>query len=241
VALRTADPRISRATTLAPAVPPEVVRAFNPLERAVATEQGRDELELARGTSSGLSSRAFDTMFRGEQPVRASAPRRLAPFTLDALEKPVLADHAETARESAGRLAFEKPRHSWLGRGATDPFQAAENRLRRRGVALRLGRAHDPVFLGGGVNPIDYANGLETPDRGRRWVNQRSARPGTPTPVLEAPDDVVSTGKGDSPAALGRGTVDGQDEAAAAGGASSHGLNAAFLAGAVFVAWLVLR
>jgi len=238
--LRTADPRTARATTARTATPPELLRAFNPSGRAVATEGQGDDRDLAQPSGAGQS---FDRLLRGEQPVRANAPRPLSRHTVAATWAAELPTQADLARQGAARLQLEKPTHSWIPYGSTDPYTAAVNRRLKRKVAVQLGRADRPVLLAGGPNPIDLANGLVGRERGLVHVNQRTARPGTPGEVFNAPDELVGGSKGETPAALGRGTVDGQPQAQAAGGGGGGcGFERiAFLAGAVFVAWLALK
>lgn len=254
------DRKVGLATTRPVHPPDQVARAVAVAGRGPLTENMHAKavpLGRAEKAPPVVVSEAVQRVLRTEEPVRAGISPKLNPVTRAMVAPPSVKDKATTLLESVRRDKPEAPNHAHLGaRPATTPRQAAENRTLRKRVAIARGAPRRPAHLGTGVSPTDLANGVTTPRRGFWTVNRKPARTGTPQAVLEAPqselpvlETIASAGvtRAPVPAVLSpvlpeETSTAGQDTPAAEAAAPGEGAGRLlFLAGAVFVAWLVLR
>lgn len=246
-----------------PLVPASIAK---PLPRSVGIGAGTDPERPAPATPEpALAAPSIAP----ELPIRRLAPRRRADATTAAIGPPRPPSLSERLASSTRPDGPETPTHSYLARSgaATSPLAAARNRSLRKHAAILRGRRGPRVSLGVGVSPTDLANGLQTPERGR-WFRGRKALPaGTPQPIREAPLDelpisltppatssdptssapfaaAAATLTGPGFGTSGVSTIDAEQAAAPEETSSTdpgEGLGRfAFLAGAVFVAWMVL-
>lgn len=261
------DRRAAQATTR-PAHPPEqLVRAATVPGRGPVTETLNAKLSpLARRAEAAAPPPRSQQVLRPEQPVRAHVPPKLSPSTVAATTaapvRPMAAQLLERAREAAP----ETPTHDYL-EPATSPAMAAANRRRRKRTAIERGRGR-PVSLGAaGPSATDLANGVQTPLRGAWTINGKAAPAGTPIAVREAPIDElpVLTASSSSPVPETAAVVKSKlsplgisqpwsdvdvstlgaeplpvAPASPTDGPGEGAGRLVFLAGALFVAWLVL-
>lgn len=254
------------ARTEAPANLPLTPATFaKPLAAAGGT--GVSVAPGPEGSSPVLTVGTVEKMLEPELPVRRWAPRRLAHETRAMIAAPLASTLRQRVPNVPPPV--DVPTHGYLARTgpATTPAMAAHNRTLRKGAAIDRGRLGPKLRLGIGVSPTDLANGLVSPHRGT-WARTGHRLPiGTPQAVAEAPVNElpirltpapVSSGPTSSAAAGAPETTFGPgfdassaapsfeseapagSDAAAEEGAGEGLGRLVFLAGALFVAWMVL-
>lgn len=125
---------------------------------------------------------------------------------------------------------------------AKNPAEAERNRRFHRARIVEQGAPQTRVVLAAGPRPIDIANGLVTPDRAVATMTTLPFKPGASLAAIQAPPDVAPAAPAEPVMTLPPTIVDGSIKNNPLSSApSGEGIGRfAFLAGAVFVAWLVL-
>jgi len=242
--------QLASFTSMKPAAQPHQVNAATQAARPIMTEAARKAAPAAQHAGSSPASHGAEKMLRAEAPIRAAVQKVQASPAIHNVTGPAkVAPMRDSIKAAVAVRTPEQPSHAHIAKGAgpsKGPVSAEHNRRLKRDESIRRATPARKVAFTGGASPADIANGLTTPGRGAVTVHTLPFPVGTPQAIREATPEAAAVALSTKPTpvmTLPPTVVVAEpknDPNAAEPAAEGFG-RIAFLGGAVFVAWLLLK